>query len=117
MKYIELTIGEVTGDLEELRELLRVEAADAKNDEDKLEEGESCKFELQVRLSAAEEAFAARVELWYHDGNCKPHFLAEGHIEPKAIKFAGETLLQFHAVTDEIDMDESDRRSESGLQA
>ena len=117
MNYIELTMGEVTGNLEQLREFLRVEAADAKNDEDKLKEGESCKFELQIRLSAADDAFAARVELWYHDADLKPHFLAQGQIEPKAIKLAGETLMQYHAVTDEIAMDESDRQRQSGLQA
>ena len=111
MNYIELTMGEVKGDLERLREFLRGEAACAKNDEDKLTEGESCKFELQIRLSAADDAFAARVELWYYDEDCQPHFLAQGEIEPKAIKFAGETLMQYHAATDEIASDVSARET------
>ena len=117
MQYIELTMGEVTGSLEGLREFLRSEAADAKNDEDKLKEGESCSFELQIRLSASEDASGARLELWYLDDCLKPVFLAQGEIEPKAVKAAGETLVQYHASTDEIASDVWDREAASGAKA
>lgn len=113
MQYIELTMCNVKGNLQTLREFLSAEAGTGKNDEDNLKEGERGEFELYVRVSAADDANAARLELWYYDDDCEPHFLAQGRIEPKAMKAAGEMLLQYHAVTDEIASDVWEQNKDS----